>query len=59
MWRDICIANRDALLEELDGYRKKLDARGELLEAGDGAALERLFAEARAARDAGTNGDFD
>ena len=46
MWRDICIANRDALLEELRRYRKKLDALGKLLEAGDGAALERVFAEA-------------
>ena len=53
MWRDICIANSDRLLEELRRYRKKLDAVGKLLEAGDGAALEKLFAEARAARDNG------
>ena len=51
MWRDICIANSDRLLEELKKYRKKLDAIGKLLEAGDGAALEKLFAEAREARD--------
>jgi prephenate dehydrogenase len=51
MWRDICIANSDRILEELRRYRKKLDALGKLLEAGDGAALEKLFAEARAARD--------
>jgi prephenate dehydrogenase len=51
MWRDICIANSDRILEELRKYRKKLDALGKLLEAGDGAALERLFAEARAARE--------
>ena len=51
MWRDICIANSDRILEELRRYRKKLDAVGKLLEAGDGAALEKLFAEARAARD--------
>ena len=51
MWRDICIANSDRLLEELRKYRRKLDAIGKLLEAGDGAALETLFAEARAARD--------
>jgi prephenate dehydrogenase len=51
MWRDICVANRDRLLEELKKYRKELDSIGKLLEAGDGAGLERLFAEARAARD--------
>jgi prephenate dehydrogenase len=51
MWRDICVANRDRLLEELKRYRKELDSIGKLLEAGDGAGLERLFAEARAARD--------
>jgi prephenate dehydrogenase len=51
MWRDICVANRDRLLEELEKYRKELDAIGKLLEAGDGAGLEKLFAEARAARD--------
>ena len=51
MWRDICIANSDRILDELRRYRKKLDALGKLIEAGDGAALEKLFAEARAARD--------
>ena len=51
MWRDICIANSDRILDELRRYRKKLDAIGKLLEAGDAAALEKLFAEARAASD--------
>ena len=51
MWRDICIANSDRILDELRRYRKKLDALGKLIEAGDGAALEKLFAEARTARD--------
>jgi len=51
MWRDICVANRDRLLEELKKYRQELDSVGKLLEAGDGAGLEKLFAEARAARD--------
>jgi prephenate dehydrogenase len=51
MWRDICIANSDRILDELKKYRRKLDAVGKLLEAGDGAALEKLFAEAREARD--------
>src|SRR5918992_691737 len=51
MWRDICIANSDRILEELRRYRKKLDSIAKLLEAGDAVALEKLFAEARAARE--------
>ena len=50
MWRDICLANRDRLLVELDRYGEKLRAVRKLLEAGDGAGLEKLFAEAREAR---------
>jgi prephenate dehydrogenase len=51
MWRDICVANRDRLLLEVKHFSEKLEAMQALLEAADGAALERLFAEARAARD--------
>jgi prephenate dehydrogenase len=51
MWRDICVANRDRLLDELERYGAKLGEMRKLLAAGDGAALEKLFAEARAARD--------
>src|SRR5918999_598439 len=47
MWRDICIANSDRILDELRRYRRKLDSVAKLLEAGDGAALEKVFAEAR------------
>jgi prephenate dehydrogenase len=50
MWRDICIANRDRLTAEVSRFSKKLEATRKLLEKGDGAALEKLFAEAREAR---------
>jgi prephenate dehydrogenase len=50
MWRDICLANRDRLLVELDRYGEKLRTVRKLLEAGDAAGLEKLFAEAREAR---------
>jgi prephenate dehydrogenase len=50
MWRDICVANRDALGAELERYLAKLEALRPLLARGDGAGLEKLFAEARAAR---------
>jgi prephenate dehydrogenase len=59
MWRDICVANRDALLAELDRYAAKLAAIRPLVENGDGAALERLFAEARAARERWLSGEYE
>jgi prephenate dehydrogenase len=51
MWRDICIANRDRLLQELGRYKLKLEAMDSLLQSADAAGLETLFAEARDARD--------
>lgn len=52
MWRDICLANRQALLAELDEYLAELAyLRAVLLEA-DGARLEQVFAKARSARNA-------
>ena len=51
MWRDICIANRDRLLAELGRYKVKLEAMDRLLQRADAAGLEKLFAEARDARD--------
>jgi len=59
MWRDICVANREKLLVELDRYAAKLAALRPLVERGDGAALERVFAEARAARGRWLAGDFE
>jgi prephenate dehydrogenase len=50
MWRDICLANRERLLAELERYQGKVGELERLVAAGDGAALERLFAEARDAR---------
>lgn len=50
MWRDICVANRSALLKELDGYGKALDALRDMVERGDAAGLRALFEIAREAR---------
>lgn len=52
MWRDICVANRQALLAELDAYLAELAWLRALLIQGDGAGLEKLFAEASDARNA-------
>lgn len=49
MWRDICAANKDRLLEELSSFSGKLEQVKRLLD--DPAGLERFFAEARQARD--------
>ena len=59
MWRDICIANRDALLEELRRYGSQLESVRALLAAGDAAGLEEFFAKARAARNRWLDGEFD
>lgn len=59
MWRDICVANRDRLLDELDRYAAKLQALRPLVEAGDGPALQRLFEEARAARGRWLAGEYE
>jgi len=50
MWRDICLANRDALLGELDSYRAQLDELRAALAADDGSRLEEIFGIARQAR---------
>lgn len=50
MWRDICLANRDALLQELTCYRNKLEVLHQALVENDGARLEEIFGVARSAR---------
>jgi prephenate dehydrogenase len=52
MWRDICVANADKIGAELASYTKKLAAMKKLLVKRDGKALEKLFDEARDAREA-------
>jgi prephenate dehydrogenase len=50
MWRDISLANREALLTELDAYLAQLTNLRAMLAASDGAALERVYANAQHAR---------
>lgn len=52
MWRDICLANRQALLQELDAYTAQLLRLRVLLASADGPGLEAFFDTARTARDA-------
>lgn len=50
MWRDISLANRSALLTELDAYQAQLTGLRAALAAGDGKALEAVYANAQRAR---------
>ena len=50
MWRDISLANQPALLTELDAYLAQLTTLRGHLAAGDGAALESVYANAQRAR---------
>ena len=50
MWRDICIANRKALLTALDGYTAELNEARAAIERGDGGTLQAMFERARSTR---------
>lgn len=54
MWRDISLANRDALLRELLQYANELHSLYQALEAGDAKKLEEIFSLAREVRSAWT-----
>ncbi|HZW24961.1 MAG TPA: prephenate dehydrogenase/arogenate dehydrogenase family protein [Gallionella sp.] len=50
MWRDICLANRDALLGELGRYQQELETLHQALAEADADKLEQVFSEARKVR---------
>jgi prephenate dehydrogenase len=50
MWRDISLANRDALLAEVAAFRVQLDQVAAMIATGDGVALEAVFSRSRRAR---------
>ncbi|MBN8772282.1 MAG: prephenate dehydrogenase/arogenate dehydrogenase family protein [Thiobacillus sp.] len=51
MWRDIALANRGALVAELDAYLASLQALRSAVSADDAEALLAIFSRARAARE--------
>ncbi len=51
MWRDICLANRSALIGQITAYHHELDILKNLLENGDGEALQKAFSQARGMRE--------
>jgi prephenate dehydrogenase len=50
IWPDICLANRDAIIEALDAYLAELGRVRSIVADGDRDALLTLLADARAAR---------
>lgn len=50
MWRDIALANREAVVAELDAYIERLMRLRDLVAAGDGAALMEVLSRASHAR---------
>jgi len=51
MWRDVCLANGDALVELIDGYKKELDEVAEAIKHQDAEKLLELFGKAKLERD--------
>jgi len=56
MWRDICLANREALLNDLSAYQSALATLAEHIRSSDASSIEALFRDARTARDRWING---
>ena len=56
MWRDITLANKHALLNELDAYEAELSILKTMLKNDDSAGLQALFERASVARNAWANG---
>ena len=50
MWRDICLANRTAVLQAISGYRAQLDRLAQAIDNADATQLEAFFARAQAQR---------
>jgi prephenate dehydrogenase len=51
MWHDICVANREPLLEVLQRFRDRLDDLADALNQNDGGTLLQTFGNAKRARD--------
>jgi prephenate dehydrogenase len=51
MWRDICLHNRDSVLEAMRGLEQGLDALTDAIRRNDGEAIESMFRVAKETRD--------
>ena len=50
MWRDVCLHNKDAILEMLSRFSEDLSALQRAIRWGDGQALFDLFTRTRGIR---------
>ena len=50
MWRDICLANKQAILDGLTAFEASLERMRCVIEKGDAEALEALFERASSER---------
>lgn len=51
MWRDVCLANDDALVSLIEQYQGELDQVAAAIKSGDAEELLRLFGKAKSERD--------
>ena len=51
MWEDICVANRSEIVKLLDDYQTRLGELKDMIEKGDGDALNQYFTETKEFRD--------
>jgi prephenate dehydrogenase len=51
MWRDVCIANGDAVVDLIEQYQQELDQVKSAISAGDADGLLKLFGRAKSERD--------
>ena len=51
MWRDICLANRDAIVEMLGKFSGDLERLTRAIEKGDGDFIQETFSKAKQQRD--------
>ncbi len=50
LWRDVCLSNRDALLQALQAFRGELDTLEAAVEGRDAAGIEAFFASGASAK---------
>jgi prephenate dehydrogenase len=51
MWRDIFIWNRDNLVAQIETYERHLQRLKQLIQAGDGPAIEQELERAKKVRE--------
>jgi len=51
MWRDICIQNKDQIIDHIKGYQKTLDSLVDAIKNENSDELDLLFTNAKKTRD--------